>query len=257
MKNDFIIELLEKPVTYHSFWLTLTLFENKPVSNATLYTKVGVSRSYGEKIFKWIVDALERHSIPFILTKYSQKSFVISFSASTQRVSKVPRMQQTIDFGDNLKEDPKSGAKIDRLLRYLNSLSGKDYGISVKRNRYLLNELCYKYTEDEIRMVIEYKCNEWASTPQDKWLRPSTLFGPKFDEYRVEASTAYRQKNKNDTNSNDNDKAEQNSKDKSANQKIQRELTTGLDAAARVFGTHPKSEGQGDVSGSLQDQENS
>lgn len=257
MKNDFLIELLEKPGTYHTFWLTLTLFENKPVSNSTLYNKSGVSRTYGEFIFKWIISALERHNIPYVLTKYSQKSFVISFNASAPKVSKVIKGQQTLDFGQNIKEDPKNGAKIDRVLRYLNSLSGKDYGISVKRNRYLLNELCYKYTEDELRMVIDYKCAEWMGTPQEKWLRPSTLFGPKFDEYRVEASSAQRLKNSTDINSNDNGKTRQTSKDESSNQKIRRELATGLDAASKVFRTDTKSDGEEDVSGSFQEQKDS
>lgn len=256
MKNDFLIELLEKPPTYHSFWLALTLYENKPTSNITLYKKCNVSRSYGEKIFKWIIQALERHSIPFVLNKFSQKVFVISFSASAQKTTpKIPKTQVSFDFGQNIKEDTKVGAKIDRLIRYLNSLSGKDYSINVKSHRFLLNELCYKYSEDEIRMVIAYKCNEWISTPQEKWLRPSTLFGAKFDEYRVEASASERKEDKKDSNENGTEQTSK--KHDTTTNKASREFATGLDAARTVFGKPKDQSGETDVPGSLQEPENS
>ena len=40
------------------------------------------------------------------------------------------------------------------------------------------------YTEADLRAVVDKKCAEWISDPKMRgYLRPSTLFGPKFSEY--------------------------------------------------------------------------
>lgn len=43
-----------------------------------------------------------------------------------------------------------------------------------------LNE---KYTVDDFKKVIDKKCNEWIGTEYEKFLRPETLFGSKFEGY--------------------------------------------------------------------------
>ena len=45
-----------------------------------------------------------------------------------------------------------------------------------------------KYSLDDFKAVIEFKIDKWHGKEKTKkWLRPSTLFGEKFDQYLTEA----------------------------------------------------------------------
>ena len=39
------------------------------------------------------------------------------------------------------------------------------------------------YKEDDFYIVIDKKAKEWIGTEQEKYLRPMTLFGTKFESY--------------------------------------------------------------------------
>ena len=39
------------------------------------------------------------------------------------------------------------------------------------------------YSLDDFKQVIEKKVNEWKGTEMEKYLRPETLFGTKFENY--------------------------------------------------------------------------
>lgn len=39
------------------------------------------------------------------------------------------------------------------------------------------------YTLDDFKKVVDNKVAEWKDTDMDQYLRPSTLFGTKFDNY--------------------------------------------------------------------------
>ena len=39
------------------------------------------------------------------------------------------------------------------------------------------------YKEDDFYIVIDKKSKEWMGTEQEKYLRPMTLFGTKFESY--------------------------------------------------------------------------
>lgn len=46
------------------------------------------------------------------------------------------------------------------------------------------------YSIDDFKQIVDYKCHEWKGTVFEKYLQPSTLFGPKhFPEYLVEAES--------------------------------------------------------------------
>ena len=40
-----------------------------------------------------------------------------------------------------------------------------------------------KFTEEDFYTVIDKKCNEWLGTEMERYLRPQTLFGTKFESY--------------------------------------------------------------------------
>ena len=70
------------------------------------------------------------------------------------------------------------------VLDYLNQKTGSRYeptDTSTEQVRYLLSN---GFTEDDIRTVIDKKCREWIQNDKMRpYLRPSTLFGDKFEEY--------------------------------------------------------------------------
>lgn len=73
---------------------------------------------------------------------------------------------------------------IKEIIDYLNLKARKKYSYSgndtVKHITARLNE---KYTIDDFKKVIDIKCSKWLCTDMEDYLRPSTLFGTKFETY--------------------------------------------------------------------------
>lgn len=70
------------------------------------------------------------------------------------------------------------------VIPYLNEKTGSNFQFDSKENvRLILKLLERKYTVDDMKKVIDKKYEEWKGTEYAKFLRPSTLFGNKFDEY--------------------------------------------------------------------------
>ena len=46
-----------------------------------------------------------------------------------------------------------------------------------------MSRLNEKYTIEDFNKVIDNKCLEWLGTDFEKFLRPETLFGSKFESY--------------------------------------------------------------------------
>ncbi len=49
--------------------------------------------------------------------------------------------------------------------------------------QYIADKLSQGYTEDDFIKVIDNKASDWLNTEYARYLRPSTLFGDKFEEY--------------------------------------------------------------------------
>lgn len=73
---------------------------------------------------------------------------------------------------------------IANVITRLNELTGRHFRPDTEIAVDLLVDLLKKnYTEKQLIEVVEKKCAEWKGTKYEKYLRPSTLFGEKFDEY--------------------------------------------------------------------------
>lgn len=73
---------------------------------------------------------------------------------------------------------------IKTTINYLNKKVGNDYKPDAKKTVGLILKLLSRgYTADDMKKVIDKKYDEWKGTEYAKYLRPSTLFGEKFDEY--------------------------------------------------------------------------
>ena len=73
---------------------------------------------------------------------------------------------------------------IKTIITYLNEKIGSDYKPDAKKTVGLIVKLLTRgYTAEDMQKVIDKKFEEWKDTEYAKFLRPSTLFGEKFDEY--------------------------------------------------------------------------
>lgn len=70
------------------------------------------------------------------------------------------------------------------IITTLNAATGCNYKASSSKTRTLINaRLNEGYTVDDFKTVIAKKAKEWMGTEREKFLRPETLFGTKFEGY--------------------------------------------------------------------------
>ena len=70
------------------------------------------------------------------------------------------------------------------IIDYLNERAGTNYKHTTKITQEHINaRLKDKFTIEDFKTVIDKKCNEWKGTEFEQYLRPSTLFGSKFENY--------------------------------------------------------------------------
>lgn len=85
------------------------------------------------------------------------------------------------------KTDDKPANKKDiyiEIISYLNEKAGTSYRSTTKATQEHINaRLKDKFTVEDFKKVIDKKCKDWKGTKMAEYLRPSTLFGPKFEGY--------------------------------------------------------------------------
>ena len=70
------------------------------------------------------------------------------------------------------------------VIAYLNERAGTHYRATTPKTRTLIKaRLAEGFTLDDFKTVIDKKCAEWMGTDMEKYLRPETLFGTKFEGY--------------------------------------------------------------------------
>lgn len=80
---------------------------------------------------------------------------------------------------------PKEPDATEEIVAHLNQRAGTHYKATTAITRKLIKaRLKEGFTVDEFKMVIDKKCAEWLNNrDMAKYLRPETLFGPKFESY--------------------------------------------------------------------------
>lgn len=70
------------------------------------------------------------------------------------------------------------------IVDYLNTKTGQKYKASTKKTQQCIHaRLAEGFTIDDFKTVIDKKYAEWIGTEWEKYLRPETLFGTKFESY--------------------------------------------------------------------------
>lgn len=70
------------------------------------------------------------------------------------------------------------------IVDYLNEKAKTNYKTTTEKTKRLINaRLNEKFTVEDFKTVIDNKVTEWKGTDFEKYLRPETLFGTKFESY--------------------------------------------------------------------------
>lgn len=79
-----------------------------------------------------------------------------------------------------------------KIINYLNSQSYQEYNASdPDAIEIIKSKIAEGFIYDDFKRVIDTKCKEWLGTKFDLYLRPSTLFGNKFERYLNQKSPAF------------------------------------------------------------------
>lgn len=70
------------------------------------------------------------------------------------------------------------------IIEFFNSKTNTNYKYSTKKTQKKINaRLDEGYTINDFKTVINKKVDEWKGTDMEKYLRPETIFGTKFESY--------------------------------------------------------------------------
>jgi len=73
---------------------------------------------------------------------------------------------------------------VSEIISYLNLRAGTDFGTKNKdTRRYIRARLAEGYSVEDFKTVIDKRVSDWLGTKMQKYLRPQTLFGNKFEGY--------------------------------------------------------------------------
>jgi uncharacterized phage protein (TIGR02220 family) len=106
-----------------------------------------------------------------------------------QNVNKqVTNKQQTNNNIKEYKEEQEykeiNNKYIAEIINHLNLRLGSHYKTTTPKTITLINaRLNEKFSVEDFKTVIDKKCVEWMNTDMQKYLRPETLFGTKFESY--------------------------------------------------------------------------
>lgn len=74
--------------------------------------------------------------------------------------------------------------KIKEIISYLNEVTGSRYKANTDKTKKAIHaRLAEGFTVDDFKSVIDKKHEDWKGTEWEKYLRPETLFGTKFEGY--------------------------------------------------------------------------
>lgn len=77
-----------------------------------------------------------------------------------------------------------SSEDIEAILGYLNKKRGSAYKATTPSTRKLINARFGEgFTREDFFAVIDHMVSEWSGTRFDRYIRPQTLFAPKFESY--------------------------------------------------------------------------
>lgn len=116
------------------------------------------------------------------MKEYREKQKLLTTGKTSCKTNSKTNVRQADKEEDKEREIDKDIYKY--IVDYLNQKTGQKYKASTKKTQTCIHaRLAEGFTEDDFKKVIDNKCAEWIGTEWEKYLRPETLFGTKFESY--------------------------------------------------------------------------
>lgn len=99
---------------------------------------------------------------------------------------------------ENETENEQTNNTCTEIIEYLNLKAQTRYRTSTPKTKQLIHaRLAEGFILDDFKIVIDKKVTDWKGTEWEKFLRPETLFGTKFEGYLNARQTVQKSTNKN------------------------------------------------------------
>lgn len=118
--------------------------------------------------------------------RYDAKQKLLSNGNVTGNVTVTESNAADIDKDkeSDIDKDKEKETIYKAVVDYLNERAGTKYRANTGKTKSCINaRVSEGFTLEDFRTVIEKKCQEWIGTEYEKYLRPETLFGTKFEGY--------------------------------------------------------------------------
>ena len=150
--------------------------EMKKVKNKDLIAKVFLHIKGDEKL---------NETVKSIIAEYEEKNGVLYYCNEKQNEKDNDNENENdneVSYPDSCNESLNDTFKT--IIAYLNDKAGTNYRASSKKTQTCIHaRIAEGFTIDDFKTVIDKKCFEWMGTEFEKFLRPETLFGTKFEGY--------------------------------------------------------------------------
>lgn len=85
--------------------------------------------------------------------------------------------------------DKKDAKTYEEIITYLNKKTGRNFRPDLPATKKLINgRLKDGFKISDFKSVIDIKSSQWLGSEYERYLRPQTLFGTKFESYLMEVS---------------------------------------------------------------------
>lgn len=113
--------------------------------------------------------------------KGNDEALAVIDSVKAFDLHEILQKEESAEFCESVKE----------IIEYLNSAIGSHYKTNVDKTRsFIRARLREGFTTDDFKTVIDKKARAWlGNKDMQKYLRPETLFGTKFESYLNEQET--------------------------------------------------------------------
>ena len=139
---------------------------------------------------------LTTQKVRTILKRFKEAGYIEDIANGKGTKGKETRVRLTMKqqlFNNNVttlsKKKEKDNNIYSLVIDYLNKKANTNYRPTTKNTQSFINaRLKEGYTVEDFKKVIDNKSKEWLNTDFEKYLRPATLFGTKFENYLNEAN---------------------------------------------------------------------
>ena len=172
-----------------NFLLERSLFDDKLFKSDKVLTSHGIQMRFQEAVKKrrqlievgkfWVLKKNETESFincTQFLDEYGINSDKYSINSDKYGIYDTKKSKE--------KKSKVNKSIICAVVAHLNGVAGANYREDTKQTVSLITaRLNEGYTLEDFKTVIDKKAREWKGTDMEKYLRPETLFGNKFEGY--------------------------------------------------------------------------